>query len=202
MMIRYGIIIYALTVGLSFARLNPLFSVNGKYTVKENKLKKINISTAKRPRKYTLVDDEDFEYLNQWKWYPHIVSGKYYARRSKTKDEIEDNPHESKSIYMHRVIIKCPEGYEIDHIDMNPLNNQKSNLRVCRSYENACNKKKQSKLFRYKGLAKSGNRWTSKIRFKNKIYYLGLYKFKKDAAKAYNCAAKILHGEYAYLNKI
>ena len=41
--------------------------------------KKINISTPKYPNKYALVDDEDFEYLNQWKWCILDTKNKLYA---------------------------------------------------------------------------------------------------------------------------
>jgi hypothetical protein len=83
-------------------------------------MKKIKLTQ----NKYALVDDENFDYLNQWKWF--YDSG-YAANKS------------LKKTYMHRLIMKSPSGYEIDHIDRNRLNNQKSNLRVVDRSQNSIN---------------------------------------------------------------
>lgn len=69
--------------------------------------------------KRAIVDDSDYEWLNQWKWY---FDGKYAARwvggrKNKTK------------IYMHRLINETPEGQDTDHLDRDPLNNVRSNLK-------------------------------------------------------------------------
>jgi UDP-N-acetylglucosamine pyrophosphorylase len=81
------------------------------------------------PEGVSLVDDEDFEYLNQFKWYNH------YNIAYRT---IREN-NMSKLIGMHREIMKTPKGLEVDHWDHNTLNNQKSNLRNCTHKENCQN---------------------------------------------------------------
>jgi len=81
-----------------------------------------------------LVDDEDFEYLNQFNWHVGKVRGNNYAKRT-----IHSNP--IKSVKMHRAIMNAPINMQVDHIDHNGLNNQKSNLRLCVNKENACNRK-------------------------------------------------------------
>lgn len=82
-------------------------------------MKKIELSQGK----FALVDDEDFEWLSQYKWYFH----KGYARRSyrfaKTGKQ--------RGVFMHRDILKLSKKYHTDHIDGNGLNNQRSNLRAC-----------------------------------------------------------------------
>lgn len=88
----------------------------------------------------------------------------------------------------------------IDHIDRNPLNNDIDNLRECSQSQNLCNK--SSGKSKYKGVFfdKQTGKWRSKIK-KNKISYcLGRHSNEKDAAMAYDKAAKKLHGEFAYLN--
>jgi hypothetical protein len=78
--------------------------------------------------KVTLVDDEDYEYLNQFKWYAHLnPDGKFYAMRM--KPEIKGTRR--GVINMHRVIMKCDNGVCVDHINRNSLDNQKCNLRIC-----------------------------------------------------------------------
>lgn len=73
-----------------------------------------------------MVDDEDFEYLNQWKWTAHRIGNDWYATRGEKK----------KIIYMHREILRTPKGMLTDHIDMDGLNNQKKNLRICTHQQN------------------------------------------------------------------
>jgi len=88
--------------------------------------------------KVALVDDKDFEYLNQWKW--HVLKDylTYYAARN-----IRLANGKQTSIRMHRVILNVPKGMVTDHIDHNGLNNQKANLRICDASENNMNRKSQ-----------------------------------------------------------
>ena len=74
---------------------------------------------------FALVDDEDFNRVNQFKWYANITGNgtRIYARRSINGDS------KKKSIYMHRFIMNCPDDMETDHQDKLTLNNQKSNLK-------------------------------------------------------------------------
>jgi len=74
----------------------------------------------------TIVDDEDFEELNQYKWTAHNATKKdksdyFYAIRCVNK----------KMIRMHRVLMNPPDDMQIDHINRNPLDNRKENLRIC-----------------------------------------------------------------------
>src|SRR3990167_10308366 len=105
--------------------------------------------------KITLVDDEDFEYINQWKW--HVIKNKkqthFYAQRSEN----------GKSIRMHRVIMKTPHNKDVDHIDHNGLNNQKNNLRNCTTQENIRNRTSYGKSS-YLGVS------THLAKYKNKSY--------------------------------
>jgi hypothetical protein len=83
--------------------------------------------------KYALVDDEDFESLNKYKWYFHQG---YAIRNTKMKFG------KRTTIFMHRIITNCPKGKDVDHINMNGLNNQKYNMRVCKRSQNITNDKK------------------------------------------------------------
>ena len=83
--------------------------------------------------KVALVDDEDHEYLNQFKWCAANNGGTFYAIRKACYD--------GKWITerMHRVLFDIPPGKEIDHIDHNGLNNQRSNLRIVTRQQNKFN---------------------------------------------------------------
>ena len=156
--------------------------------------------------KVALVDDEDFEYLNQWKWYCQENRYKhdtlYYAVRSKTI-----NKHRCL-IMMHRVIMETSNELEVDHIDHNGLNNQKSNLRNCTHSQNHMNKVSKGKS-RYLGVCfyiqkrkLRGDRLLirANIVINKKFISLGYFKTEKAAARAYDRCAKKYHGEYANLN--
>lgn len=141
-------------------------------------------------RGITLVDDEDYDWLNQYKWQLTDTGYAKMALKSKTKR-------------MHRFIMKEPEDLLIDHIDGNKLNNQKSNLRVVNKSQNAMNSKNQiNTASKFKGVSKWRNKWFAKIQLNKKQYYLGIFEDEIEAAKAYNKTAKELFGEYAKLNKI
>jgi hypothetical protein len=89
--------------------------------------------------KVALIDDEDYEYFNQWNWFAHKDHHTYYAGRS-----INVQGHQ-KQLWMHRELLDTPQGRQVDHIDHNGLNNQKSNLRNCTFSQNMVNKTTCSK---------------------------------------------------------
>ena len=150
--------------------------------------------------KVALVDDEDFEYLNQWKWYANNLCGKFYAVRSK-----RINKKYAGYLLMHRVIMNPIKGFVVDHCNGDTLNNTKSNLRVCTYSQNRMNSVKTVyNKSGHKGVCwhKTGNKWVSKIEINKTVHYLGLFYDLKEAAKAYNEAAIKFHGEFAKLNVI
>lgn len=95
---------------------------------------------------------------------------------------------------------------QIDHIDGNPLNNQKSNLRICTNTENNKNHRvdaRDSTLSnsKYKGVRLHDcGKWVALITVNNKTIYLGLFTKEVDAAISYNNAAIMHFGEFACLN--
>lgn len=153
--------------------------------------------------KFALVDDEDFEYLMQWKWHaqrrPKGYYEVFYACRS-----IANNGH----IYMHRDLMKTQEGMICDHVDHDTLNNQKSNLRNCTHSENLRNRRKgigTSSI--YKGVyfmrGRKKHPWIAQIVITARnTTSLGSFKTEIEAALAYNQAAKKYYGEFACLNSI
>lgn len=140
-----------------------------------------------------IVDDDDFMPLLRYRWH----FGGRYARRA-------DYPNRNL-IPMHRQVLSVPDDMDVDHINGNGLDNRKSNLRICTTKENCSNRKiNKNNKSGFKGISwsKKGGAWSASIGVNNKRLHLGYYKNKEDAARAYNHAAKILHGEFANLNKI
>jgi len=144
----------------------------------------------------TIVDEEDFDMLNQFVWTATGKNGVYYATRHIYIDG------KRKSQKMHRLILGNPSSI-IDHRNRNTLHNYKSNLRVCNNQENSRNSKPLKNSFsQYKGVFKSdtNKKYKSAIRVGNKTYFLGYFDDEIKAAKAYDLKAKELFGEFAYLN--
>jgi len=147
--------------------------------------------------KVALVDDEDFEELNKYKWSVAVRGHNIYVGRNKKM-----GLNKWSRVYMHREILKDIKEGMIDHIDGNGLNNCKLNLRPCsRSQNNQNIQYKNPKcVSRFKGVwyDKRYGTWVAKVDNK----YLGSYGDEEDAARAYNNAALLLFKEFAYLNNV
>ncbi len=154
-----------------------------------NDIKLIPLSQGK----FAIIDADDYEHLSQWKWY---YSNRGYAVRTQRWGK------QRKTICMHRLIMRSEK--EIDHINMDRIDNRKSNLRECSRSQNFYNRavRKDKKCGIYKGTKKSGNRWRAKIKCGEKEISLGTYATELEAAIAYNEGAIKYHGEFAVLNEL
>ena len=144
--------------------------------------------------KQTIVDVEDFNFLNQWKWSFAPIG---YAIRY-----IGGGRKRPKYIYMHQLLMKTPNRMETDHINRDRLDNRKSNLRIVTHQQNQFNKKQKNNSSNYKGVVKTsvGKGYMARIIKDNKSFYLGYFQSSEEAAMAYDKKAKELFGEFAYLN--
>ncbi len=141
-----------------------------------------------------LVDDEDFEYLNQWKWYTGKSKNTSYALRTDRAFGTK------KTLRMHRVIMNTTENMDVDHRDRNGLNNQKSNLRNCTKQQNGMNKKEYSNTSsKFKGVSwyPRHKKWVAYISFKRKRIFLGYFNSEEEAAKVRDVASKEFFGEFS-----
>lgn len=147
---------------------------------------------------FALVDDCDYEWLNQWKWHARVKKNKPYAYRAEYVKETKKN----KSYAMHRVImgITDPEIF-IDHKDLNGINNQRENLRICITRSHNVVNRETFKKYRGIGTWRSG-RFFARVKYKEKTIELGTFDTEIEAAKAYNEGAIKYYGEFARLNKI
>ena len=146
-------------------------------------------------RDYALVDDEDFEELNQYRWSVAKRRAVFYAQRNLRLD------NKRVTVFMHTQIIKAHQGLEIDHIDGNGLNNQRSNLRTCTSEENKMNRGKfVNNTSGFKGVSwhKPAMKWRAQINANGKTTHLGLFATKELAYEAYISACIKYHGEFAH----
>jgi len=149
-----------------------------------------------------LVDDEDFERVNQFKWYAHKKKSSYYAVR-----QVRQTNRKQKMCFLHRFIMDTPDGILTDHRDHDGLNNQKYNLRNCTKYQNNCNKNKakdKSSIYKGVSLVSKRKKYIAHIRINRKIVHLGYFPLTPEgeilAAKAYDDKASEHFGEFAQLN--
>lgn len=151
--------------------------------------------------KVALVDDEDYDFLMKFKWAASDYSGKFYVKGWNKGGLIKGM---GNNIRMHRVIMNVTDSsIFIDHINGNPLDNRKSNLRVCTHLENSRNLvKKKNCSSQYKGVSwhKKYNKWQASIRIDGILLNLGRHQSEMDAAIAYDAKARELFGEFASPN--
>ena len=147
-----------------------------------------------------LVDDEDYERVNQFVWYPH------FDRR---KDGSVKNVYAVRNVHingkrtartMHTLIM---EHTPVDHRDHDGLNNQRTNLRKASGTQNNQNaRKRRDSTSGFKGVTwyKALNKWMAQIQNNGKKIHLGYFTDILDAARAYDAAALKYFGEFAVTN--
>lgn len=149
----------------------------------------------------TLVDADLFEELNQYRW-GYLSAGGYVVR------PIRKPSGKRGTVFMHKVILPSPKGMVTDHINGDPLDNRRENLRVATRGGNVRNSRHRvNAVSNYKGVCY--------VRARGKIYYrascwgagvpqnkkhLGHFPTEEAAARAYDRRAWELFGEFARLN--
>ena len=142
--------------------------------------------------KQAIVDDEDHGSVNRFKWYAEKTKHTWYAGH-KTK---------VMTTRMHRFITGAADGWQVDHINGDGLDNRRCNLRVTNFSGNQANaKKRRGCSSEYKGvyLHKATGKWIARTGGAG-YCYIGGFKTEVDAAKAYDKKAKELYGEFARTN--
>ncbi|GEM_PF-1546853 len=136
-----------------------------------------------------LIDSDCVDRISKYQW---SVGKHGYATHGAGKNQI----------LLHRFIVGAIGSDIVDHINHNKLDNRKSNLRICNNQQNTMNRGKQSNGKNdYKGIClTSDGRWQAQIGYDGESIYLGLYDDPETAAKAYDHAARMFFGNYAYLN--
>lgn len=147
----------------------------------------------------TIVDDDDFEELNKYKW---TYSNSGYAERYNPIAWKEKGIH--SKIPMHREINKTPTGMFTDHINGNKLDNRKCNLRTCNKSQNRTNSGLDPiNKSGYKGVFwdKANKRWVARIWYSGKTVWSCYKRNILDAVKEYDLHAVKYFGEFAKTNK-
>lgn len=142
---------------------------------------------------HILIDDADIQLFLAHDW-RRDGSVKGYVQRGVKGGQV----------YLHREILKAPQNLYVDHINGNPLDNRRSNLRLATRCQNAANrvKTKSKTSSAHKGVCfnKKLKKWTASISANKTTTHLNCFNCETAAAVAYNKKAKELHGEFAKLN--
>ena len=162
----------------------------------QDALKQINyptdiVSIGLTKGKYAIVDAIDYELVSQYNWYTQNANGVFYAA-SRIKGKI---------VLLHRFLLGLKFGDKRcgDHINHNTLDNRRENIRICTRQQNQQNRRVQSNCkSRLKGAYRcTGSKtWTSRINVNGKDIYLGTFKTKELAHKAYQQAAQKYFKEF------
>lgn len=136
------------------------------------------------------IDEDDFELVNQFRWYPLVNPNVTYANSSHTKT------------LMHRLILglNSEDKRLVDHKDRNGLNNQRSNLRIATRSQNGFNYPPTEGSYKGVSWDAAREKWKAQIMIDRKQINIGRFDDPIEAAKAYDRIAKERLGEFAYLN--
>jgi hypothetical protein len=140
---------------------------------------------------FAIVDDEDYLIISRFRW--HSVRG--------NKDS-SDLIYAVANIRMHRLILDVPIGMFVDHINGDPLDNRRCNLRLCTNAQNQQNTHSRGGSSRYKGVSysKRKKRWKGAFIFEGRYYYCGSWGTEREAAAAVDKKRREICGDFASKN--
>jgi hypothetical protein len=139
-----------------------------------------------------LVDDADWPTVCDIKWFASPRnSGAVYAYAQP----------KGKTVYLHRFLLDARPEHCVDHVNRNPLDNRRSNLRVCTRGQNNANVTKSRAVSQFTGVERLRNgRWRGVVSSNYRSYKTGRFETEIEAAHARDELATRLFGEFAYLN--
>lgn len=163
-------------------------------------MKTVPLHGKKAAGRVVLVDDEDYDLVMQYRWYVWEFKREGARTNGPYAVTVVYGGGSQQSIFMHKLITGYPMT---DHVDHDGLNNQRSNLRPATRPQNMHNRQAAIRgASRYKGVCwvKKRGHWRADIRKDGKKVYLGAFATEEAAARAYDDAARVIHGSYALLN--
>ena len=145
-----------------------------------------------------VIDEEDLPLVEGYAWHAHPINQNGYARPPYPRAPIPGTRGWGK-ISLHHLLLNPEPGYLGDHIDGDPWNNRRSNLRICTTSQNQQNRiHLTTNTSGYRGVSWSSQkrRWRARVAQRS----IGYFKTKEEAARAYDDAAREEFGEFARLN--
>jgi hypothetical protein len=141
--------------------------------------------------RYCIIEAGDYERFRIWKW--RLVAG-YVSRSTRVGGK-------NRNVSMHREILGLAYGDKRQghHINHNPLDNRRSNLRIVTAQQNSTDQRKKASASGLKGASwrKDAKRWRASIMVNYRTIHLGYYDSAEAAHAAYRIAAVRYQGEFA-----
>lgn len=135
---------------------------------------------------FALVDEADFETVNQHKWFASKGSRTFYAARNVVLDG------RRTVVRMHQVLLGMPKDVDIDHVNGDGLDNRRANLRTTSRSQNNFNqhRKQRGCSSKYRGVTWSRyhGKWQAQIKAHGKYKLIGRFDDELEAALAYDAA--------------
>jgi hypothetical protein len=146
-----------------------------------------------------LIDAEDWERLKGLPWRAHVST---LGRPIVTRQTGSRIAGEQRNICLyHDILNVTPGSLCVDHINGDPTDHRKQNLRLCTVAENSRNSRpRRHGLSPYKGVSPKRRRFLARIRVDGSDLRLGYFATAEEAARAYDAAARLHYGEFAWLN--
>lgn len=143
-----------------------------------------------------MLDTTDLPFVEMYRWH---ATPRGYVMRNQNSEDPEGTP---TMIRLHRAILAAPKHLHVDHINGDPLDNRRCNLRLATQSQNMGNARRHHDNTGFKGttLNKKTGRWVAQICVRGKRYCLGTFDDRYDAALAYDKAATLHFGEFAQRN--
>jgi hypothetical protein len=135
---------------------------------------------------FALVDDDMYEWLNQWKWYVswNKNTQSFYAFRAIRIGKVRT----SQSMARQILGLKKDDKRQADHIDHNTLDNRITNLRIVTIQQNSFNRNPAGYSWH-----KASKKYRARIKLNDKEIHLGYFRTAIEARNIYLRAKKIYH---------
>lgn len=143
-------------------------------------VKEYIIDSNKYGRQIVLLDDEDYDKVIKE---PYSLSLSYDETINNFYVQFTKKPKNSSSRLLHRYLLKPSKGLTIDHLNRNPLDNRRCNLRICTQFENNQNQRHNTSGKVGVSYSKQDKRFIAYIRVNRKQIRLGAFKNFEDAVK-------------------
>lgn len=168
----------------------------------------IPLHNRKRPNLCATIDEEDLPIIAPYTWSATLrqqrpgskLSESFYANGTRPMPDNVGTHH----VLMHVLLMRPPHGLEVDHINLDSLDNRRLNLRIGTRSQNMANaRRRPNNTSGYNGVgwhAEKG-KWRAYIRSDGGGQrFLGYFDDPEEAARVRDIAARVVFGEFALLN--
>jgi hypothetical protein len=141
-----------------------------------------------------IIDASDVPLVEAWNWTAIKVGKAFYVYRRQSDAK-------KTAIYLHRVLMNAPNGVQVDHINRNPLDNRKANLRLATVTQNLWNQgvsKRNTSGTKGVAFIQQRQKWRATIMVNGKNRHLGYFARREDAAAAYAKAVYDERGDFGW----